>query len=455
MDFLSLKETEIADKLKDGKIKVCVIGIGRIGLPTALVFAQAGAKVIGADISEEVVENINKGITYIDETGIEEILKDSISSGNFIASTDVPSAINEADAIIICVPTPVDNNKNPNYSDLMAVCRDLVKGLKKGSLVIVESTIAPGIVEEIIAPFIEEKTNLVLGKDLGIVSCPERADPGKIFECLKTIPRIVGGINENSSNIAAALYKAAMGVKVVKVSNPRTANAVKLTENIFRDVNIALINELAILFEKIGINIIETIDAATTKWNFIPHYPGPGVGGPCLPANPYYLIQVANRVGYIPYLVRLAREINDRMPDNIVNLIFEALNGIGKPIKGSKIVVLGISYKSGVKDVQYAPAERIINALKKYDTEIACYDPLFENEIVFGMQTELSVEDAIQNADALVFCTAHAEFKQLNLENLSKFVRQPAVIVDTRNIFDSNEVKNAGFAYRGLGVPIS
>jgi len=289
---------------------------------------------------------INKGIIHIDEPGIEEILKDSISSGNFIASTDVPSAINEADAIIICVPTPVDNNKNPNYSDLMAVCRDLVKGLKKGSLVIVESTIAPGVVEEIIAPFIEEKTNFELGKDVGIVSCPERADPGKIFDCLKTVPRIVGGIDENSCNTAVALYKAAMDVKIVKVSNPRTANAVKLTENIFRDVNIALINELAILYEKIGVNIIETIDAATTKWNFVPHYPGPGVGGPCLPANPYYLIQVANKVGYIPYLVRLAREINDRMPDNIVNLIFEALYGIGKPIKGSKIVVLGISYKS-------------------------------------------------------------------------------------------------------------
>jgi len=454
LDFLSLNDAEIGDKLKDGKITICVIGIGRIGLPTALVFAQAGAKVIGADISDKVVENINNSITYIDEPGIEEILKKSISSGNFRASTDVPASINEADVIIICVPTPVDSNKNPNYSALMAVSQDLVKGLKKGSLVIVESTIAPGVVEEIITPFIKENTNFVIGKDLGIVSCPERADPGKILGCLKTVPRIVGGIDERSGNLAGALYKAVMGVKIVKVSNPKTANAVKLTENIFRDVNIALINELAILYEKIGINIIETIGAATTKWNFIPHYPGPGVGGPCLPANPYYLIQVANRVGYIPYLVRLAREINDRMPDNIVNLIFEALNGIGKAIKGSKVAVLGISYKSGVKDIQNAPAERVVNSLKKFGTMITCYDPLFENEIVFGMPMEESVEVAIQDADAVVFLTAHAEFKELNLEDLTRFVKLPTVIVDTRNIFDQNEVKSAGFAYRGLGVPV-
>lgn len=455
MAFLSLNDTEIADKLKDGQITICVIGIGRIGLPTALVFAQAGAKVIGADISDIIVENINNGITHIDEPGIEEFLKNAVSSGNFRASTDLQASITEADVIIICVPTPVDINKNPDYSALMAVCRDLVKGLKKGSLIIIESTIAPGVVEEIIVSFIEENTNFTIGKDLGIVSCPERADPGKIFECLKTVPRIVGGIDERSNNLAGALYKAAMGVKIVKVSNPRTANAVKLTENIFRDVNIALINELAILYEKIGINIIETIGAAATKWNFVPHYPGPGVGGPCLPANPYYLIQVANRVGYIPYLVRLAREINDRMPDKIVHLILEALNGIGKPIKGSKVAILGITYKSGVKDVQYTPAERIIDTLKNLDTQITCYDPLFKNEIVFGLPIEESVEVAIQDADAIVFCTAHEEFKQLNLENLSKLASLPAVIVDTRNIFNLNKAKNAGFAYRGLGVPVS
>ena len=455
MDFLSLNVNEIGDKLKAGQITICIIGIGRIGLPTALVFAQAGAKVIGADISDEVVENINRGITYIDEPDIEDILKSTVSSGNFRASTDVPGSITEADVIIICVPTPVDVNKNPDYSALMAVSQDLVKGLKKGSLVIVESTIAPGVVEELIVPFIEENAKITIGTDLGIVSCPERADPGKIFACLKTVPRIVGGIDERSGNLAIALYKAAMDVNIVKVSNPRTANAVKLTENIFRDVNIALINELAILYEKIGINIIETIDAATTKWNFVPHYPGPGVGGPCLPANPYYLIQVANRVGYIPYLVRLAREINDRMPDTIVHLILEALNGIDKPIKGSKVAIMGITYKSGVRDIQYSPAERIIIGLKKLGTQITCYDPLFKNEIAFGLLIDESVESAIQDADAIVFCTAHVEFKQLNLENLSKFARLPAVIVDTRNIFDQSKAKNAGFAYRGLGIPVS
>ncbi|MFX1518782.1 MAG: nucleotide sugar dehydrogenase [Promethearchaeota archaeon] len=455
MDFLSFNVNEIADKLKAGQITICVIGIGRIGLPTALIFAQAGAKVIGADISENIVENINSGITHVDEPGIEEILKSAISSGNFQASTDVSGSIYEADVIIICVPTPVDVNKNPDYSALMAVSQDLVKGLKKGSLIIVESTIAPGVVEEAIVPFIEEHTNFAVAKDLGVVSCPERADPGKILECLKTVPRIVGGIDERSGDLAAALYNAAMGVKIVKVSNPRTANAVKLTENIFRDVNIALINELAILYEKIGINIIETLGAASTKWNFVPHYPGPGVGGPCLPANPYYLIQVANKVGYIPYLVRLAREINDRMPDNVVHLILEALNGIGKPIKGSKIAILGITYKPGIKDIQNAPAERIINALMSLGTQITCYDPFFENEIAFGIPIEESVEVAIQNVDAILFCTAHAEFKQLNLENLSKYVRHPTVIIDTRNLFDLNKAKHAGFAYRGLGIPVS
>jgi len=226
---------------------------------------------------------------------------------------------------------------------------------------------------------------------------------------------------------------------------------VKLTENLFRDVNIALANEFALLYEKFGIDTVEVINACATKYNFMPHYPGAGVGGPCLPSNPYYLIAEGLKVGNIPYIIRLAREINDRMPEHMVELTAEALNQVRKTIRGSRIAILGIAYKPGVKDVQLSPVEHIIRRLAAMGAEVELYDPMFAGEMAIGKRVQKTAEEAVKGADCLVIGTAHEEFKKLNLASLSRLAHSRAAIVDGRNVIDPSEAKKAGFAFRGVG----
>ena len=448
---MEMNEAEVSTNLKKGKLTIGVIGVGRIGLPTAAVFADAGAKVIGADSNKDVVEAINHGETPIDEPGLKELVEQVVRVGKLKATTNVVATAKISDALIVCVPTPVDESKTPDYSSLESACQAISGGLRKGSLIIIESTVSPNTVESRVIPILEDNTRMQAGRDFGVASCPERADPGNILVHLKTTPRIVGGINAKSTEIAAALYKAALGVQVVKLANPKTANAVKLTENIFRDVNIALMNELAILYEKLGIDIIEVINAAATKWNFVPHYPGVGVGGPCLPANPYYLIQEGQKVGYIPHIVRMAREVNDRMPEHVVGLVLEALNSIGKTAKNSKVAILGVTYKPGVRDIQNTPVEPVIMGLRKLGANVACYDPFFKNQELFKVKLAGTLADAVKVADCIVLCTAHSEFQVLNFNELAKLAHKPAAFIDARGVVDPVKVLEAGLIFRGVG----
>jgi nucleotide sugar dehydrogenase len=268
---------------------------------------------------------------------------------------------------------------------------------------------------------------------------------------MKSVPRIIGGLGAEWTDLTVALYEAALGVKAIRVSDPKTANAAKLTENLFRDVNIALANEFALLFEELGVDAIEVINACASKYNFMPHYPGLGVGGPCLPSNSYYLISEGIKAGNIPYLIRMAREINDRMPDHAVELIEEALNEAGKTVRGSKITMLGVAYKPNIKDVQLTPVERVINRLKEMGAKVEIYDPMFRGEQVFGVRAKQSLESAARGADCLVVGTAHDEFKHLDIEELSRLVKSKAGFVDSRNVVLPSAVVKAGFAYRGVG----
>jgi len=451
MKIMEMNETELSTNLKKGKLTIGVIGVGRVGLPTAAVFADSGAKVVGADSNRDVVEAINRGETPIDEPGLKELIKHVVQAGKLKATTDVVTTAKISDALIVCVPTPVDESKKPDYSSMKSACQAISKGLRNGSLVIVESTVSPNTVESLVVPILEDNTGMQAGKDFGVASCPERADPGNILSHLKTTPRIVGGINAKSTEIAAALYKGALGVQVVKLANPKTANAVKLTENIFRDVNIALMNELAILYEKLGIDIIEVINAAATKWNFVSHYPGVGVGGPCLPANPYYLIQEGQKVGYIPHIVRMAREVNDRMPEHVVGLVLEALNSIGKTAQNSKVAILGITYKPGVRDVQNTPVKPVITGLRRLGAKVSCYDPFFKNQEFFKIKLASTLVDAVKETDCIVLCTAHDEFQALNFNELAKLAHKPAAFIDARGVVDPAKVLKAGFIFRGVG----
>jgi nucleotide sugar dehydrogenase len=445
---------DFKELLSAGQVRVAVVGLGRIGLPTAVMFARAGAIVRGVDINRKLVEAINSGQnTFVDEPGLSELLKEVVEKGNLLATLDASSAISDSDFIIVSVPTPVLETKSPDYSAVLSACKNIGKHMKRGCIVIIESTIGPGTAENLVLPLLEKESGLKPGSEFGLASCPERSDPGNILSNMKSLPRVVGGIDEKCTNIVASLYEAVLGTKVIRVSNPRTANAVKLTENLFRDVNIALMNEFALLYEKLGIDTIEVINACSTKYNFMPHYPGPGVGGPCLPSNSYYLIEEGIKSGNIPYLIRMAREINDRMPEHVVELVFEAMNEVNKTIAKSTICVLGVSYKQNVRDVQLTPVERICKRLNSMGGKIKIYDPMYAGEEVFGFAVEKTVEDAVASSDCIVIGTAHNQFRELDWKRLATLMNDKPAIVDTRNLISPSEAKSLGFAYRGVGRP--
>jgi nucleotide sugar dehydrogenase len=416
------------------------------------VLAQGGAKVCGIDIVEETVKETNKGKCRLsDEPGLAEIIRDAVSDGKLRATTDAEEGVKGAHFVIICVPTPVDAAKSPDYSSVRAAAETVGGNLDRGSIVIVESTVGPGITEELIGPLIEARSGMKMDRDFGLASCPERSDPGNIVENMRSVTRIVGSSDRRCTELVARFYEAAMGVKVIRASNPKTANAIKLTENLFRDVNIALANEFALLYEKLGIDAIEVIDACATKYNFMPHYPGAGVGGPCLPSNSYYLIDEGLKSGNIPYLIRLAREVNDRMPDHVVELVAEALNDVGKTIKGSKIAVLGVAYKPGVKDVQLTPVERIVSRLREMGARLSLYDPMFKKAEVFGIPSVGSLDEAVKGADCIVIGTAHQEFKAIDLKRLHGLASRSPALVDARNVVDPQDAVKCRFSYRGVG----
>ena len=441
---------------KDRKVKICVVGLGRIGLPTAAMFASSGATVIGVDINPEVVVSVNEAkCRFVDEPGLDTIMEEPARQGRLRATTDFSSAISESDFIIICVPTPVDHTKTPDYTAVTSACNIIGKHLKAGSIVILESTVGPGTVENLIRPILETESRMRAGSDFGLASCPERSDPGNIIVNMKTVPRVIGAINKHTLDMVADLYESLLNIRVYKVSDPKTANAVKLTENLFRDVNIALANEFALVFERLGIDAFEVIKACATKYNFMPHYPGAGVGGPCLPSNSYYLISEGVKAGLIPSLVRMAREINDRMPDHVVSLVSEALNEAGKTIRGSKIAVLGVAYKPEIKDVQLTPMESVCNSLNRLGGLVDIYDPMYSGENVFGYPTRRSLAQAVNGADCVLIGTAHKEFVKVDLKLLAQLAESPAALVDARNVVDPREAAAAGFSFRGVGRSFS
>jgi len=450
---MNLSKEEIKERLSKGEIAIAVVGLGRIGLPTAYAFADSGAKVFGVDIDDNVVRKVRLGQCPLrDEPGFEE-LGQKVNHKAIEANTDVTSSVARSDVVIVCVPTAVNESKVPHCPAISDSCERIGRGLKKGSLVVIESTVGPGMVERVIVPLLEKESGMKAGVDFGVASCPERANPGEVLRNLRSLPRIIGGITQKSTDVAADLYGCALGTPILKVRDAKTANAVKLTENIFRDVNIALINEFAVLYEKLGINTIDVIKACSTKWNFIPHYPGAGVGGPCLPANAYYIIDEGLRVGYIPHLVRMAREINDRMPEHVVVLTTEILNTIGKVVRGAKIAVLGVSYKPDVGDLQNSPVKHICERLKAMGAHVTVYDPFFKGEKVFGTDISANSEDAATGADCIILGTGHSEFKKLDLKALAAICNAPAALVDPGNVLVQEEARKYGFSYVGVGRP--
>ncbi|TXT67508.1 MAG: Nucleotide sugar dehydrogenase [Promethearchaeota archaeon] len=434
---------------------ISVFGLGRIGLPTALMFTRAKYHVIGVDIDEALLIDLRNKNTFIDEPGLVDLLEDAIENNLIEFTSDFSHAITHSNIMIICVPTPVSENKVPDYRAIKDVTQKIGNQLFQGQIVICESSISPTTIRDLIIPILEENSRLQLNVNFGVCSCPERADPGKIIANFDKVTRIVGGSSQEIGEAIVTLYKSITNADIIQLSTPGTANAVKLTENIFRDVNIALINELAVLYEKLGIDVKEVIRGASTKYNFQPHYPGPGVGGPCLPANPYYIIQDADKMDYIPFLIRVAREVNDRMPAYTLDLITDALNYVGKSIKDTKITVLGLSYKANVRDIQISPSIKVAKMLKEKNAIITIWDPYYMGESLEELQIAETSQEVFKETDCIVLLTDHKEFKDIHFEEIlnNRDNENPLVFVDSRNVYDPENLPK-GIVYCGVGRKI-
>ena len=441
---------EVRNSLDAKSLKVCVVGIGRIGLPTALSFAKAGLYTIGVDINQKLVDSINAGnFPLKDEPGYEDVFNNVRKNGNFLATTDINEAISKSNLILLSLPTPMDENNIPTYSALESVGKQLSQILQPNSLVVVESTIEPGFIEDMMIKIIEGTNMLRVGKNFTIGVCPENANPGEILHDFTNLPRLVGGVNEQTTKIITMIYDFVFSVELVTMPDCRTANAVKLTTNVSRDVNIALVNELSLMFEKLGIDTFKVLEAAKRKYNFQIHYPGAGVGGPCLPINSYQFLNTAKRTGSKLNIIKYSREINEKMPDHVINLILDGFKKCNKSIKGCKVLILGISYKPDVKDIQLSPAEIIINKLKILGARIKIYDPYYKGNQVFGINVEQNIEDILSEVDASIIVTAHKEFQEIDLKIFTKM--KTPILIDSRGIIDISSANDAGLVFRGLG----
>ena len=433
---------KIIKKINDKSAKIGVIGLGYVGLPLAIEFVNAGYKTIGIDIDKTKVDFINSGKNYIKDVS-DSILKDAVNNSLFKASSDF-SIVKHLDALSICVPTPLNKEKNPDISFIVAVMEEIKKYIHKNMIIILESTTYPGSTKELILPYIKND-NLNLGENIYLCFSPERIDPGNKVFYTKNTPKIIGGITENCSKVGKNLYSKIIN-EVIVVSSTETAEMVKLLENTFRAINIGLANEVAIMCEKLGVNTWEVIDAAATKpFGFMMFTPGPGLGGHCIPIDPYYLSWKLKTLDYDARFIKLAGEINTQMPMHVINLISSSLNSAKKSINGSSILIIGVAYKKDIDDCRESPAIDIIELLIQSGSKVQYYDPfvniLHFNNIRLNSLKNLNKE-LINEFDITVVLTDHSDVNYKLISDHSKLV------VDTRNVFKKNNSKHI----RKLGV---
>ncbi|MDA7945203.1 MAG: nucleotide sugar dehydrogenase [Nitrosopumilus sp.] len=437
------------EALRAGSISVCVVGVGRIGLPTALSFAEKGLPVTGLDINAPLVDRLNAGDYPLkDEPHFGRILGHALAERKFSATTDARSCIPASDVVLLSLPTPMDDANVPDYSALLDVGAQLHGLLREGSIVVVESTVEPGFVEGDLARSIEgDGSRLKAGETFGLGACPENANPGEIYEYTNTRPRLVGATTPHTASIISEVYQHVFPVRTVMLGDCKTANAVKLAGNVFRDINIAFVNEMSVLFERLGIDTYRVFEAAEAKKKFVAHYPGAGVGGPCIPVNSYQLLNLARSASVRLGMVEAARRANESMPAHVVGLVRCALEGAGGKLSGSTVLVLGITYKPDVKDIQLAPAGPVIEGLRREGASVLVYDPFFCGEEAFGTTC---ADSAYAKADCAVLITDHTEFKSLDLARLASCLGS-RLLVDARGAVSKEAAEKAGLILCGLG----
>jgi len=401
-------KAELLDKIENTTAVIGVVGLGYVGLPLAVEIAKAGYKVIGFDVQEEKVHMINKEENYIRDV-IDSDLRDVVRNGKLQATSDF-SFIRDADCIAICVPTPLDINKQPDISFIKAAAKDIAEYLHRDTLVVLESTTYPGTTEELLKPILEKGSNLVCGRDFFLAFSPERVDPGNLVYKTKNTPKVVGGIGKDSTEVASALYRKVLASEIFEVSCPAVAEMEKILENTYRNINIALVNEMAIICDQMGIDVWEVIEAASTKpYGFQAFYPGPGVGGHCIPLDPFYLTWKAREYNYHTKLIELSGEINQYMPQYVVERVYRILNRFKKPLNGSKIMLLGVAYKQNIRDCRESPALKVIEQLEKEGAQAQYHDPYVSSFSDRGKEyvSEKLTKEILNDVDLIVITTKH------------------------------------------------
>ena len=407
---------------------VCIAGLGYVGLPLALAFskhlATIGFDVDAGKIRELALANDNPGIAF----------------------TDDPGAVKNADFVVIAVPTPVTKSKDPDLSYIESAAMTVGRNLKRGAIVVLESTVYPGVTEEVLKPILEHESGLTCGTNFKIGYSPERINPGDDAHSLERITKIVSGMDRETTEALSSLYR--LITTVYEARDIRTAEAAKVIENIQRDLNIALANELALIFAKIGLSTRDVLEAAGTKWNFHRYSPGL-VGGHCIPVDPYYLVHKAEELGYHPQVILAGRAINDSMPAHVAGLMIRGLNEVGKVIKGSKVLIMGLTYKENVADIRESPARGIVEGLREFGVEVYGWDPMLTREAILGFGVR-AIEGVDAEMDGVVVAVAHDEFLGMGLSGVSGFLGAGAVVVDVRGMFDGDEVEGKGFYYKRI-----
>jgi UDP-N-acetyl-D-glucosamine dehydrogenase len=420
---------ELLSKLEGKNATIGVVGLGYVGLPLAVEKAKAGFNVIGFDVQEKRTQLVNDGINYIGDV-VDEELTELTSSKKLIATTDY-SKIAEVDAVAICVPTPLDKYQQPDTSYVESSATDIAKYLHKGMLIVLESTTYPGTTEEVLQPILE-KSGLKAGVDFHLAYSPERVDPGNKHFNTKNTPKVVGGLTSECTAIAASMYRSVLEGDVHEVTSPRVAEMEKILENTFRNINIGLANEMAILCEKMGINVWEVIDAAATKpYGFMAFYPGPGLGGHCIPIDPFYLTWKAREYNYHTRLIETAGEINNAMPDFVLERVMKILNEDKKALNGARVVLLGVAYKKDIDDMRESPVLPILEKLELAGADWVVVDPHVKEFRLNGKmyQTAELNQELLSGADLVMLTTDHTDF------DYQMIAKNSPVIFDTRNAF--------------------
>jgi len=431
-------KSEISNLIKDHRAHVGVIGLGYVGLPLATEFAARGFNAIGFEVDENKVEQINAGRSYIGDVATRQV-QELVRAGRLRATTDFDH-LKECDAIIICVPTPLRKTKEPDVSFILAAAEQIQQRLRRGQLIILESTTYPGTTDEVLLPMLQE-TGLKLDEDFLLAFSPERVDPGNPDFQTHNIPKVVGGVTDDSTAAAAYLYSAIVN-DVHAVSSARVAEAAKLLENTFRAVNIGMANEMARLCYALNIDTWEVIRAAATKpFGFMPFYPGPGIGGHCIPLDPHYLSWKARQHGFDSRFISLAEEVNSRMPEHVVQLVADGLNDDRKAMKGSRILLVGVAYKRDIDDVRESPALSIIDRLRSRGCDVRYHDPFVRQLNFDDAHTESSGEpmssvelndEEIQSSDCVLIVTNHSQI------DYHRIIELAPLIVDTRNALNGD-----------------